>query len=603
MLLLTILSCLINTDLYEERLEELLDQDGDGFESAAYPEHGGTDCDDNDSEIHPGAIEYCDQIDNDCDGDADEDAVDTQPWYLDSDGDGFGAGDPVLACSPPGDHVSNNIDCNDANANQAPGNTEIAYDGIDQDCSGEDLDDLDEDGWPGSETDCDDDDASVHPEANEGWLDDGTDNDCDGSNLDEVMWSASEASTHFTGTIAAGELGRQIGFWEEGACLLMSAPYAQDASGMVYATTGGNPGSHTVESLGAFHVSQSAVGLSSVIDINQEGTLVLTGVGLNSAAGRAWLLDPQPACDGDSISVDEAALLTLEGSEAASFFGGSGMWLPDLAGTGASALALVAGYATGGGTERGAAYIWLSPPLDASIIVADDADVIIVGDRDGVHLGNIAVAGTVDESALFLSQEAVSSGDRVAMRITAEDLVSGVGADLATGSIFTSTTNYLPKISVIGDVDRDGDDNIVVDTPDFGMWNAGDIVGTVDDWTARSTFGWSREGEWLTQVVSAGDTDSDGRFDMLLLAEDWPEVTEQGMLGVLTADDWQNSSLNDLESVRLTAAGEASGDSFGYHAVPVGDFDGDGRDDFAVSAYGTDEADTAAGSVYLLPVP
>jgi hypothetical protein len=70
-------------------------------------------------------------------------------------------------------------DCDDHDADVYPGAPEVPYDGIDQDCSGADLDDVDGDGVPYPE-DCDDDDAAVHPGARDACYD-GVDADCAGN--------------------------------------------------------------------------------------------------------------------------------------------------------------------------------------------------------------------------------------------------------------------------------------------------------------------------------------------------------------------------------------------------------------------------------------
>ncbi len=75
-------------------------------------------------------------------------------------------------------------DCDDGDEDINPGAEEVWYDGIDQDCDGNDSD-RDEDGYPGGDrgTDCDDTDPDANPRAEETWYD-GIDQDCDGNDAD-----------------------------------------------------------------------------------------------------------------------------------------------------------------------------------------------------------------------------------------------------------------------------------------------------------------------------------------------------------------------------------------------------------------------------------
>jgi len=96
-----------------------------------------TDCNDADLSINPGASEVCNNIDDDCDGQADQ-GLTFLNYYTDSDGDGFGDANAtaVSACSPVQGSVINNTDCNDNDDSIYPGAVEICNN-VDDDCDGQ----------------------------------------------------------------------------------------------------------------------------------------------------------------------------------------------------------------------------------------------------------------------------------------------------------------------------------------------------------------------------------------------------------------------------------------------------------------------------------
>ncbi len=110
------------------------DIDNDGYS----PAQG--DCDDQDYTVHPGAEETCNNKDDDCDGEVDNDPTDGDDYYTDGDGDGYGSNSSTItACSKPAGYVDDGGDCDDSDSLIHPGATETSWDGVDQDCDGEDF--------------------------------------------------------------------------------------------------------------------------------------------------------------------------------------------------------------------------------------------------------------------------------------------------------------------------------------------------------------------------------------------------------------------------------------------------------------------------------
>jgi hypothetical protein len=190
-----------------------VDEDGDTYLSDV-------DCDDDDPDVHPGADETCNDIDDDCNGLTDEDtAIDATAWYADADGDGYG--DPGVtrtACTQPAGYVGNDDDCDDVDAEINPDADEVCNT-VDDNC----VDGVDEDGAIGAEryyrdqdgdgygnpesvrvactrpagyvvddTDCDDGNSGVHPFAAETC--NGVDDDCNGETDEDA---AADAGTWY----------------------------------------------------------------------------------------------------------------------------------------------------------------------------------------------------------------------------------------------------------------------------------------------------------------------------------------------------------------------------------------------------------------------
>ena len=294
------------------------DADGDGFgdpltttEACSAPaDHtaSGTDCDDTDADVYPGAIEVCDDIDNNCDEQVDEGVGET--WAYDLDGDGFGDPDTtVIACEAPDNAVSidDATDCDDGDDSVFPGATEVCNE-VDDNCN-EEVDegvmstfyiDLDGDSWgdlsatteacaepegyatwPG---DCDDGNDAVSPDATE--LCNGIDDDCD-SDVDEP--DAADAPTWYADLDADGygDLGN-------------TTPACTQPSGYLADNTDCNDA--------AFAVNPGADEVCNSIDDDCDGLIDDADSDRVESASTTWYADDDADGYGDATDITHACI-------------------------------------------------------------------------------------------------------------------------------------------------------------------------------------------------------------------------------------------------------------------------------------------------------
>jgi len=337
------------------------DSDGDGWGDAAtssvacYESSGwvsdDTDCDDGDATQHPGADEYCNGEDDDCDASVDEDdAQDASTWYVDTDGDDYGTTDSVLvACNQPKGYVSSDGDCDDSDSAINPGADEICNE-IDDNCDdrvdGDDsvdattwYEDDDGDGYGNDATgfteclqpantvdlggDCDDTDPDVNPDATE--VCDAVDNDCDASNDYDVIVDAAGSTAYSTindgiyATPSSGSMCILDGTYVE--TVVLDKEITMDGESMEGVILDGD-GSGSVLTLFELNSTSS----TEVSNLSLTGGIGSDGAALYSYDSSAVLFDilihdnngggsSGTYCDGTIVHVDDSSTLLIDGIE------------------------------------------------------------------------------------------------------------------------------------------------------------------------------------------------------------------------------------------------------------------------------------------------
>jgi hypothetical protein len=308
---------IVSTDPDEPQLNipitgsTIVDVDQDGFDTI---EAGGVDCDDDDANINPDAIdEWYDGVDSDCAGDDD----------YDQDGDGF----QTTVWNE--DSTLGGGDCQDNNPNMYPGASDEWYDGVDSNCDG--VDDFDQDGdgsrseLHGRGSDCDDLDPSINLNGTEAI--NGVDDDCDGDtdypvpawNSDRLI-EGTAASDYAGWALTTGDIDQ-----DGKDDVFVGMKGYQGRGGVAVFTQNSIPALSTSTVSSAYNIfsgqlssDQAGFSLSFLEDPGLSGPALAIGApGASSSTGRVYLLEGDEAVFGGDL---DDAYLTIDGT-GGSYFG------------------------------------------------------------------------------------------------------------------------------------------------------------------------------------------------------------------------------------------------------------------------------------------
>jgi len=557
------------------------DKDNDGYWTP-------DDCDDNDPEVHPGAIEVCNGYDDDCNGIADvNDAVDAVPYYKDGDGDGYG--DPlgeVATCSRPPGFVDEGTDCDDADPATNPGAAEICNDGTDNNCNGDSLEcaltgDVALATAPSIWSGVAGGDQAGTSLAGVG--------DVNGDGLDDVMVGAPFRDGNNTDSGAAylllgpatgaNSLANAAAVWNgvsrsdnagtevsgvgdvdgDGyADLIVGAIHADLGgadSGAVYLVHGPSTGTHLLSEAdallsGEISYDVAGQGLAGGGDLTGDGVLDLVigasgqGEGSSQSHGRVYVMSGSVT---GSVRLTEATA-TVDGLESYDRISRTAV-LGDATGDGLSDLA-VGGYTYPNNDGNGGAFV-VAGPL-AGALSLSDASATLVGEQPDDNAGYaIGAAGDVD-------------GDGYA------DLL--VGAPQADG----------------GSASEAGVVYLLLGPMSSGSLADADLRIAGDE--ARENLG--------SSLAGGGDFDNDGKADLLLGAPAADtNSTDAGGAWLFYSPGGGSVGLADAD-LRFTA--ELARDAAGTSVAFVGNVNGDCCSDIGIGAIDNDRGGAGSGAIYLL---
>jgi hypothetical protein len=566
-----------------------LDADGDGYgvttttlsacdEPSGYSDVS-TDCDDTNAARDPGNTEVCDaaNLDEDCDlvaDDSDASVLSSSKiaYYPDGDADGYGDSGGVgsTRCDQPAGYAAGRTDCDDDDAMVSPGDAELCFDGIDNDCSGADSCTFTADSA---------DRQLIGEEAS----------DAVGS-YNQVAWAGDTDNDGYD-DLVVGAPGNDRGGSSSGAAYIVRGGVAGDLDLSASIVLTGEDSSDS-----------AGIAVAGLGDMNLDGKddVIVGATGDDeggSNAGKVYFVR------GGGASLDlSSATGRLIGENASDAAGCAVAGPGDVSGDGKPDL-LVGAY--GRSSSAGAAYLISSQPT-ATDLSASTA--ILTGESSSDYAG-YALDGAGDLNGDGVADFVVGAyGD--------DDVASAAGAVYVflgpvTGSASLSSAdakvrgagsshNFGKTVGGGGDQNGDGYDDFLATSPEYGYGTVylmnGPITGTATVTTVVDATLTTASSEDLGDALDiGGDIDGDGIGDVLVGA---PSASGGGrsymLLGPLSGAVTVSTAYDGYFS------GTTSNDYFGRAVAFAGDHDGDGLDDFAVGSAGEDDGGSAAGSAWLI---
>lgn len=558
------------------------DEDKDGFDTT-------TDCDDHDYRVFPGAVEECNGLDENCDGVADESFDQDQDGATDAEAcvDGTDCDDSEATIGPAapeipydgidqdcdgadlidvdGDRYDYIFDCDDENAAVNPGAAEVPKNGLDDDCADGDAHDGDGDGYDDEEwsgDDCDDADPAVHPGARDLW-NDGIDPDCDG--FDGGIEPLADASATIEGDGAdQGLIGESVAWCDIDADglddLVVTAPFEATYAGQIGIWYGSG------------RASWGPGMLMTDADTLIESTELFLGFGLSC-----------DDIDGDGnldLVVSRGEIdytVTYQADYELVFFYGRG-------GTFAATL------------DDGDADAFLSYPLGVAYGATVYAQAFVTGDLDGDGAAEIIVNdGMQSTLADATGNLLVLHGERYSGDIDLDDQII---------AIIDTETEGVDRVRILDDIDADGTVDLFLGSAgyDADTGGGGASAHTGSD-TGAASFPVSAgraffaDSAMVDAAVSElvwrtwNGRDGDGYGWDLVLTDISGDGADDATVTAIGVGEY-DGALYLFDGVPLSgspadAQAELMGTTdqgyFGYETIAAGDVDGDGNGDLLVT--------------------